>query len=80
MQSFGPMYCDAESVMQPETVLIAETDEFGRTVCVWQWDGVRRLAQPVRDAASVMSLAEAAVMSGAPREDILGWLSDRAAQ
>jgi hypothetical protein len=65
--------------MQSETSFIAETDEFGRTVWVWQWDGAAKAARPVRDAASAVSRAEGAAVWGASRESVMGWLMDRAA-
>jgi hypothetical protein len=65
--------------MQSETSFIAETDELGQPVWVWQYDGARGFARPVVDAASAIRYAETASIWGAPRDTVLRWLTDLAA-
>ena len=65
--------------MTMDSMLIAETDDQGAIVCVWQADHGSR-PRPVKDAAACLSAIGTFSTYGAARSEILRWLTDSAAE
>ncbi|QDA36884.1 hypothetical protein E4191_22800 (plasmid) [Paracoccus liaowanqingii] len=60
--------------MNTNGMLIAETNEQGEIVCVWQANHGHR-PKPVKDAAACLSAFGSFGTFGAPREAIMLWLT-----